>query len=45
MGDHHDLGYKAEYAKSSRASCKGCRGNITQDSLRLAIMVQVNKRK
>ncbi|XP_060555294.1 poly [ADP-ribose] polymerase 1-like [Ruditapes philippinarum] len=40
MGDHHDLGYKAEYAKSSRASCKGCKGNITQDSLRLAIMVQ-----
>ncbi|WAR18522.1 PARP1-like protein [Mya arenaria] len=40
MGDHSDLGFKAEYAKSSRASCKACKGGITQDSLRLAIMVQ-----
>ncbi|KAH3844594.1 poly [ADP-ribose] polymerase 1-like [Dreissena polymorpha] len=40
MGDHTDLGFKAEYAKSSRASCKGCKEGITQDSLRLAIMVQ-----
>lgn len=40
MGDHHDLGFKAEYAKSGRASCKACKGNIAQDSLRLAIMVQ-----
>ena len=41
MSDHHDLPFKAEYAKSSRASCKACKGNITQDSLRLALMVQV----
>ncbi|XP_053378443.1 poly [ADP-ribose] polymerase 1-like [Mercenaria mercenaria] len=40
MGDHHDLGFKAEYAKSGRASCKACKGSIAQDSLRLAIMVQ-----
>lgn len=33
--------YKAEYAKSGRASCKKCKDNIAKDSLRLAIMVQV----
>ena len=33
--------FKAEYAKSGRASCKGCKGAIGQDSLRLAVMVQV----
>ncbi|XP_051908045.1 poly [ADP-ribose] polymerase 1 isoform X1 [Hippocampus zosterae] len=32
--------YKAEYAKSGRASCKGCKENIAKDSLRMAIMVQ-----
>ncbi|KAG8123340.1 putative Poly [ADP-ribose] polymerase protein [Naja naja] len=32
--------YRAEYAKSGRASCKKCRENIAKDSLRLAIMVQ-----
>lgn len=32
--------FKAEYAKSGRASCKGCKGAISQDSLRLAVMVQ-----
>ncbi|KAK3784634.1 hypothetical protein RRG08_003441 [Elysia crispata] len=37
---HHDLPFQAEYAKSGRAGCKACKGNISQDSLRLAIMVQ-----
>ncbi|KAL5008564.1 hypothetical protein ScPMuIL_014145 [Solemya velum] len=35
-----DFPYRGEYAKSSRSSCKGCRGTISQDSLRLAVMVQ-----
>lgn len=41
MGDHHDLPFKAEYAKSGRSSCKACKSNIGQGSLRLAVMVQV----
>ena len=41
MSDHSDLPFKAEYAKSGRASCKGCKSSIAQDSLRLAVMVQV----
>ncbi|XP_036398928.1 poly [ADP-ribose] polymerase 1-like [Megalops cyprinoides] len=32
--------YRAEYAKSGRASCKKCKENIPKDSLRMAIMVQ-----
>lgn len=36
-----DKMYKAEYAKSARASCKKCKENIAKDSLRMAIMVQV----
>ncbi|XP_043916143.1 poly [ADP-ribose] polymerase 1 [Protopterus annectens] len=32
--------YKAEYAKSGRASCKKCKENISKDILRMAIMVQ-----
>ncbi|XP_060772355.1 poly [ADP-ribose] polymerase 1 [Neoarius graeffei] len=32
--------YKAEYAKSGRASCKKCKETIAKDSLRMAIMVQ-----
>ncbi|XP_078256074.1 poly [ADP-ribose] polymerase 1 [Rhinoraja longicauda] len=32
--------FKAEYAKSGRASCKKCGESIAKDSLRLAIMVQ-----
>lgn len=36
-----DLPYMAEYAKSGRAGCKGCKMNIAQDSLRIARMVQV----
>ncbi|KAK3578700.1 hypothetical protein CHS0354_008557 [Potamilus streckersoni] len=40
MADHHDLPFKAEYAKSGRSACKGCKENIAQDSMRLAVMVQ-----
>jgi hypothetical protein len=36
-----DLPYRAEYAKSGRASCKGCKNPIAKDTLRLAVMVQV----
>jgi poly [ADP-ribose] polymerase len=36
-----DLPYAAEYAKSGRASCKGCKSPIAKDTLRLAVMVQV----
>ncbi|EJD75827.1 WGR domain-containing protein [Loa loa] len=32
-----DLPYGAEYAKSNRASCKGCHGLISQDSLRMSL--------
>lgn len=32
--------YKAEYAKTGRASCKGCKSSIEQGSLRIAAMVQ-----
>lgn len=35
-----ELPYQAEYAKSGRASCKGCKQKIDQGTLRLAIMVQ-----
>lgn len=35
-----DLPYRAEYAKSGRASCKGCKSAIAQGTLRLAVMVQ-----
>lgn len=35
-----ELPFRAEYAKSSRSSCKGCKEQIPKDSLRLAIMVQ-----
>lgn len=40
--DLPDLPYKAEYAKSGRAGCKGCKSTIGQGSLRLAVMVQVS---
>ena len=36
-----DLPYVAEYAKSGRASCKGCKTPVAKDTLRLAVMVQV----
>ena len=42
--EEHDYDFKAEYAKSNRASCKCCSGLIAKDSLRLAIMVQVRIR-
>lgn len=37
-----ELPYKAEYAKSGRAGCKGCKLNIEKDTLRLAVMVRVS---
>ena len=37
-----DLPFVVEYAKSSRASCKTCKGNIGKDSLRMGVMIQVN---
>ncbi|XP_040286523.1 poly [ADP-ribose] polymerase 1 [Bufo bufo] len=40
MADASEKLYRAEYAKSSRASCKKCGDNISKESLRLAIMVQ-----
>lgn len=38
-----DLPFKAEYAKSGRAACKGCKNNIEKGTLRLAAMVQVSQ--
>ncbi|XP_048485241.1 poly [ADP-ribose] polymerase [Plutella xylostella] len=35
-----DLPYQAEYAKSGRANCKGCKEKIEQGTLRIAVMVQ-----
>lgn len=35
-----DSGFRAEYAKSDRSTCKGCRSTINKDALRLAVMVQ-----
>uniref|UniRef100_T1IQQ9 Poly [ADP-ribose] polymerase n=1 Tax=Strigamia maritima TaxID=126957 RepID=T1IQQ9_STRMM len=35
-----DLPYRAEYAKSGRASCKSCKAPIQKGSLRLAVMIQ-----
>ena len=35
--------FKAEYAKSSRSSCKSCDGTIEKNELRMAEMVQVRK--
>lgn len=37
-----DLPFQAEYAKSGRAACKGCKQKIDQGALRIAIMVQVS---
>ena len=36
-----DPPYSVEYAKSGRASCKGCKNTISQATLRIARMVQV----
>jgi hypothetical protein len=41
MDDNQDAGFIAEYAKSDRAGCKLCKLNISKDSLRMAILVQV----
>ncbi|KAI8114751.1 Poly [ADP-ribose] polymerase [Lucilia cuprina] len=38
-----ELPYKAEYSKTGRASCKGCKTKIDQDNLRIAVMVQWKK--
>ncbi|XP_045461901.1 poly [ADP-ribose] polymerase [Harmonia axyridis] len=35
-----DLPYRAEYAKTGRAGCKGCNSPIGQGTLRIAVMVQ-----
>lgn len=40
MAESTDKLYRAEYAKSGRASCKKCGDNIAKQMLRLAIMVQ-----
>jgi len=41
MGDNpDDLPYRAEYAKSSRAKCKGCKADIPKGDMRLAAMTQ-----
>ncbi|XP_053460936.1 poly [ADP-ribose] polymerase 1 [Nycticebus coucang] len=40
MAESSDKLYRAEYAKSGRASCKKCSESIPKDSLRMAIMVQ-----
>ncbi|XP_063361002.1 poly [ADP-ribose] polymerase [Cydia amplana] len=34
-----ELPYQAEYAKSGRAGCKGCKQKIEQGTLRIAVMV------
>ncbi|XP_017099086.2 poly [ADP-ribose] polymerase isoform X1 [Drosophila bipectinata] len=35
-----ELPFMAEYARTGRASCKGCKSNIAKDNLRIAVMVQ-----
>ena len=41
MGDNpDDLPYRAEYAKSGRAKCKGCKSEIPKGDMRLAAMTQ-----
>lgn len=40
-----DLPFQAEYAKSGRAGCKGCKQKIDQGTLRIAVMVQVSHNK
>lgn len=37
-----ELPFRAEYAKSGRAKCKGCKEPIMQSTLRIAAMVQVH---
>ncbi|KAK4007917.1 hypothetical protein OUZ56_013078 [Daphnia magna] len=38
-----DLPFRAEYAKSGRSSCKKCKLNIAQGTLRLAVVFQSAK--
>uniref|UniRef100_A0A286XJH3 PARP-type domain-containing protein n=1 Tax=Cavia porcellus TaxID=10141 RepID=A0A286XJH3_CAVPO len=40
MAESSDRLYRAECAKSGRASCKKCGESIPRDSLRMAFMVQ-----
>ncbi|KAH8324953.1 hypothetical protein KR067_002329 [Drosophila pandora] len=35
-----ELPFMAEYARTGRASCKGCKSTIPKDDLRIAVMVQ-----
>ncbi|CAH0393176.1 unnamed protein product [Bemisia tabaci] len=35
-----DLPFRAEYSKSNRAACKGCKEKIDKDVLRMAVMVR-----
>ncbi|XP_039233262.1 poly [ADP-ribose] polymerase isoform X7 [Drosophila yakuba] len=35
-----ELPYIAEYARTGRATCKGCKSSIPMDNLRIAVMVQ-----
>ncbi|VDP13399.1 unnamed protein product [Soboliphyme baturini] len=35
-----DLPFRAEYAKSNRSSCKGCKSVISKDTLRVGRMIQ-----
>lgn len=37
-----ELPYLAEYARTGRATCKGCKSTISKDTLRIAVMVQVS---
>ena len=37
-----DLPFRAEYAKSGRAKCKGCKSEIPKGDCRLASLTQVN---
>ena len=45
MAEEEERPFKAEYAKSGRAGCKLCKGNINKDTLRVAKMVQVTYRE
>lgn len=36
-----ELPYKAEYSKSARAKCRGCKETIAKEVLRIAVYVQV----
>jgi hypothetical protein len=36
-----ELPYKVEYAKTGRAKCRGCKGPLPNQTLRIAALVQV----